>query len=118
MDAYLSLADARSPVTLVLELGGTQCAGSVARGAHGIVDFLAGFLDARRVGVERGQLGNRLDACEGGFLGGFAGDVGLVACLNAKHQLNDQENRQQRSEQTGNDGNDEFHRRGLGHLGV
>ena len=70
------------------------------------------------VGVERGQLGKRLDAREGGLLGGFAGGVGRLLLLNAKHQLDNQENGQQGCEQPGKKGNDDFLRGGLSHLGV
>ena len=114
----VALAEAAGPVALAVELGCAQRARAVARGTHGVIDFLAGFLDPGGVGVERGQLGKRLDALEGRFLGGFAGGVRLMLFLDAQHQLNDQKNRQQGREQPDKNGNDDFLRGGLGHLGV
>jgi hypothetical protein len=65
----VALAEAAGPVAPVFEPRCAQCARAMTRSAHCIIDFLAGFFDPGRVGVERNQLGKRLDALEGGFLG-------------------------------------------------
>ncbi len=54
----------------------------------------------------------------GGLLSSFAARVGFVLFLDAQHQQNDQNNGQQRSEQSGDNSNDDFLWSGLGHLDV
>ncbi len=90
----------------------------MARSTCRVVHFLARFFNLGRAGIQSGQLRKGLDAGERSLLGSFTACVGLVFFLDAQHQQNDQNNGQQRSEQSGDNCNDDLLGSGLGHLDV